>query len=67
MDRDFEISDEEFAAAKAHCLKQFGEIPPSLQRVIDMGGRFAYPGSFGYRQEIPAAENCCYPDVPCSC
>ena len=33
------ITDEEFEAAKAHWLER-GGIPPSLQRVIDLGGRF---------------------------
>ena len=34
------ISEEEFEAAKADALRRWGAIPPSLQRVIDRGGRF---------------------------
>jgi hypothetical protein len=37
----FEISDEEFRAARADALARWGAIPPSLQRVVDRGGRFA--------------------------
>jgi hypothetical protein len=36
-----EISEEEFEAAKADVLRRWGAIPPSLQRVIDRGGRFS--------------------------
>ena len=35
-----DISEEEFEAAKADALRRWGIIPPSLQRVIDRGGRF---------------------------
>ena len=35
-----EISDEEFEAAKAEAIARWGVIPPSLQRIIDQGGRF---------------------------
>jgi len=35
-----DISEEEFEAAKADVLRRWGAIPPSLQRVIDHGGRF---------------------------
>jgi hypothetical protein len=34
------ITEEEFEAAKAHLLERYGLIPPSLQSVIDRGGRF---------------------------
>jgi hypothetical protein len=34
------ISEEEFEAAKADVLRRWGVIPPSLQLVIDHGGRF---------------------------
>jgi hypothetical protein len=36
----YEISDEEFEAAKADLIERFGAVPPTLQRVIDRGGRF---------------------------
>jgi hypothetical protein len=36
----YDISDEEFAAAKADLIERFGAVPPTLQRVIDRGGRF---------------------------
>jgi hypothetical protein len=42
-DDPWEISDEEFEAAKAALIEKHGAIPPSLQRVIDQGGRFAGP------------------------
>jgi hypothetical protein len=35
-----DISEDEFEAAKADALRRWGAIPPSLQRVIDLGGRF---------------------------
>jgi hypothetical protein len=35
-----DISDEAFEAAKADVMARFGVIPPSLQRVVDQGGRF---------------------------
>lgn len=38
-----EISDEEFEAAKADVIARFGSIPPTLQDVIDKGGRFGRP------------------------
>jgi hypothetical protein len=38
--RPAEISEEEFEAAKADAFRRWGAIPPSLQRVIDLGGRF---------------------------
>ena len=34
------ITEEKFEAAKAHLLERYGSIPPSLQSVIDRGGRF---------------------------
>jgi len=34
------ISDEEFEAARADVIRRYGKIPPSLQRVVDRGGRF---------------------------
>lgn len=37
------ISDEEFEEAKAVLIERHGAIPPSLQRVIDNGGRFSGP------------------------
>lgn len=40
MDDPEDISEEEFGAAKADALRRWGVIPPSLQRVIDHGGRF---------------------------
>ncbi len=39
-----DISDAEFDAARAHLLAAYGRIPPSLQRVIDAGGRFRRAG-----------------------
>jgi hypothetical protein len=60
-DDDWEISDEEFAAAKAEALERFGVMPLSLQRILDMGGRFGRPARQSARDDC-----CCYPDVPCS-
>jgi hypothetical protein len=37
---DWDITEEEFEAARREMLDRFGEIPPSLQKVIDRGGRF---------------------------
>ena len=37
-----DISDEEFELAKADALRRWGVMPPSLQRVIDRGGRFGF-------------------------
>jgi hypothetical protein len=37
---DYEITEAEFEAAKAYLAERRGEIPASLQRVIDRGGRF---------------------------
>jgi hypothetical protein len=37
---DYDISAEEFDAAKTYLMERYGEIPPSLQRVADRGGRF---------------------------
>lgn len=45
---EFEITLEEFEAAKAHLIERHGAIPSSLQRVIDLGGRFG-------RAEPPSA------------
>ena len=36
----YDISDEEFEAAKTEAITRWGVIPPSLQRIIDQGGRF---------------------------
>ncbi len=38
---EFDISEEQFEAAKAHLIARHGAIPQSLQRVVDLGGRFA--------------------------
>lgn len=35
------ITDEQFEQAKQDVIERYGTIPPSLQRVIDHGGRFA--------------------------
>lgn len=37
------ISNEEFEEARTVLIEQHGAIPPSLQRVIDHGGRFGGP------------------------
>jgi hypothetical protein len=39
----FEISDEEYAAAREYWVRRQGSVPPSLQRVVDAGGRFGLP------------------------
>jgi hypothetical protein len=36
-----EITEQEFELARAEAIERFGTLPPSLQRVIDVGGRFA--------------------------
>lgn len=38
------ISDEDFEFAKAEAVARFGALPPTLQRVVDRGGRFARSG-----------------------
>lgn len=43
----YQISDEEFEAAKAGVTARYGSIPPSLQKVIDMGGRFGLAAARG--------------------
>jgi hypothetical protein len=42
-DYDWEITEDEHAAARAHLIEHHGEVPASLQRVEDLGGRFAGP------------------------
>jgi len=51
-----DISDEEFEAARADLIARFGAIPPSLQRVIDMGGRFGRAAAGEEPGDAPAAE-----------
>ncbi len=57
-DSGYDISDEEFEAAKAHVIAMHGEVPPPLQSVIDRGGRFGLPVQFSEDQSevIPLAE-----------
>ena len=39
-----EITEDEHQAALARLTERYGEIPPSLQWVIDHGGRIGLPG-----------------------
>jgi len=51
-----DISDEESEAARADLIARFGAIPPSLQRVIDMGGRFGRAAAGEESGDAPAGE-----------
>ena len=42
---EFDISDAEFEAARQHAITTYGTVPPSLQNVVDHGGRFGMPVS----------------------
>ncbi|SRR6266487_650153 len=44
LDADGDISDAEFDKAQDCLLAAYGHIPPSLQQVIDAGGRFRRAG-----------------------
>ncbi len=40
---EYDITEEELEAAKTELVERYGAIPPSLQSVIDHGGRFTSP------------------------